>query len=217
MKFAILQVSLRESEKKRKTVVVAPTRRKKKMKKFAGIVMALLVVGSLAFATYSNPDNQSVVISTTIDQQAFMAINTASKSSGALDDTNVTSQELAAAGEYGAAFYVNTRSNAVGGFKLNYTMSALTGTGDNTDVIPVTVSTKTVVLASESVSSTAVETSFTSETAASPTAAVIETASTSGMENNSVEVKVKANSATWATDVAADTYTANLTFTFTAN
>ena len=217
MKFAILQVSLRESEKKRKTVVVAPTRRKKKMKKFAGIVMALLVVGSLAFATYADPADQSVVISTTIDQQAFMTINTISKLSGALDVTNVTGQELAAAGVYGDSFYVNTRSNTVGGFTLNYTMSALTGSTGNTDVIPVTVSTKTVVLASASVSSTAVETSFASATAASPAAAVIATGSTSGMENNSVEVKVKANSSTWATDVAADTYTANLTFTFTAN
>jgi hypothetical protein len=92
----------------------------------------------------------------------------------------------------------------------------LKGTGSNTDVIPVTVSTKTVVLASESASSTAVETSFGSANAGS-SVAVITTASTKGMENNSVEVKVKANSATWATDVAADTYTANLTFTFTAN
>jgi hypothetical protein len=47
----------------------------KEMKKFVGVVMALLMVGSLVFAAYADPSAQSVEISTTIEQTAAMAIN----------------------------------------------------------------------------------------------------------------------------------------------
>lgn len=206
MKFAILQVSLRESEKKRKTVVVAPTRRKKKMKKFAGIVMALLVVGSLAFATYADPANQSVVISTTIAQESYMSINSTTGYNAT--DNVISAQKLASGGSYGTVFYVNTKSNLVAGFTLKYTMKPLTGaSASNSDTISVMV--KTTPNGGEDAVETTIDESKTVE--------VLKTTSTTGMEENYVAVQVKALKDSWATDVAADTYTADLTFTFTAN
>jgi Tfp pilus assembly protein PilX len=204
MKFAILQVSLRESEKKRKTVVVAPTRRKKKMKKFAGIVMALLVVGSLAFAL----SPESVKISTTIAQTAKMTINEAAVTDGDLTSSDYTEQTLADSG-YGTEFFVNTRSNTVNGFTLSYTMSPLSST-TTTNKIPVTV--KTLVDGA----GTGTETPITSANAGIAQT-VLSKSSSSGMENHSIGVFVEATSSTWKTDVAAGSYTANLTFTFTAN
>jgi len=183
------------------------------MKKFVGVVMALLMVGSLVFA--ANPADQSVEISTTIDQTAAMAINSASKASGALSVTDVTSQKLSEGSTYGDAFYVNTRSNIVGGFTLEYSMSALTGSTDgNDDVIPVTVLSQPVVVANKASTDSATETPFDSSTSSSLT--LLNPGSSDGMENNSVKIQVKATNSTWATDVAADTYSANLTFTFTA-
>lgn len=186
------------------------------MKKFVGVVMALLMVGSLVFADYADPSDQSVEIFTTIEQTAAMAINSTSTASGALSATNVTYQELSAGSTYGTAFYVNTRSNIVGGFTLEYSMSALTGSTDgNDDVIPVTVLSQPVVVANAASSDSATETPFDSSTPSPVT--LLDPTSSDGMENNSVKIQVKATSATWATDVAADTYSANLTFTFTAN
>jgi hypothetical protein len=187
----------------------------KEMKKFVGVVMALLMVGSLVFADYADPSDQSVEISTTIEQTAAMAINSTSTASGALSATDVTSQELSEGSTYGKAFYVNTRSNIVGGFTLEYSMSALTGSTGNDDVIPVTVSSQSVVVANAASSVSAVENSFTTSGRSSVT--LLNPTSSVGMENNSVKIQVKAKSSTWATDVAADTYSANLTFTFTAN
>lgn len=185
------------------------------MKKFVGVVMALLMVGSLVFADYADPSDQSVEIFTTIEQTAAMAINSTSTASGALSATDVTSQELSEGSTYGKAFYVNTRSNIVGGFTLEYSMSALTGSSGN-DVIPVTVLSQPVVVANadSSDSATETETPFDSSTPSSVT--LLDPTSSVGMENNSVKIQVKATSATWATDVAADSYSANLTFTFTA-
>lgn len=185
------------------------------MKKFVGVVMALLMVGSLVFADYSDPSDQSVEIFTTIEQTAAMAINSTSTSSGALSATDVTSQKLSAGSTYGTAFYVNTRSNIVGGFTLEYSMSALTGSSGNDDVIPVTVSSQSVVVANAASSVSAVETSFT--TSGRSPVTLLDPTSSVGMENNSVKIQVKAKNSTWATDVAADTYSADLTFTFTAN
>lgn len=186
------------------------------MKKFVGVVMALLMVGSLVFADYADPSDQSVEISTTIEQTAAMAINSTSKASGALSATDVTSQALTAGSEYGDAFYVNTRSNIVGGFTLKYSMSALTGAGSNNKyVIPVTVSSQPVVVANKASTDSATETPFTTSDRSSVT--LLDPTSSVGMENNSVKIQVKATNATWATDVAADTYSADLTFTFTAN
>jgi hypothetical protein len=188
----------------------------KEMKKFVGVLMALLMVGSLVFADYADPSDQRVEIFTTIEQTAAMAINSTSTASGELTETNVTSQALTAGSVYGDAFYVNTRSNIVGGFTLKYSMSALTGAGsNNNDVIPVTVSSQSVVVANAPSSDPAVETSFTTSERSSVT--LLNPTSSVGMENNSVKIQVKAKSSTWATDVAADTYSANLTFTFTAN
>lgn len=184
------------------------------MKKFVGVVMALLMVGSLVFADYADPSDQSVEIFTTIEQTAAMAINSTSTASGALSATDVTSQELSAGSVYGDAFYVNTRSNIVGGFTLKYSMSALTGSTGNDDVIPVTVLSQPVVVANAASSDSATETPFDSSTPSSVT--LLDPTSSVGMENNSVKIQVKATSATWATDVAADSYSANLTFTFTA-
>ena len=185
------------------------------MKKFVGVVMALLMVGSLVFAAYADPSDQSVEIFTTIDQTAAMAINSTSTASGALSATDVTSQELSAGSTYGTAFYVNTRSNIVGGFTLKYSMSALTGSSGNDDVIPVTVLSQPVVVANQTSTASATETQFASSTSSSVT--LLDPTSSDGMENNSVKIQVKATNATWATDVAADTYSADLTFTFTAN
>jgi hypothetical protein len=93
-------------------------------------------------------------------------------------------------------------------------MSALTGSSGNDDVIPVTVLSQPVVVANAASSDSATETLFDSSTPSSVT--LLDPTSSVGMENNSVKIQVKATSATWATDVAADSYSANLTVTFTA-
>ncbi|MCI2076848.1 MAG: hypothetical protein LKJ96_05895, partial [Sphaerochaeta sp.] len=95
------------------------------MKKFVGVVMALLMVGSLVFAASKN-----VEISTTIGET--LALETTDNASFGTGSA-VTESPL------GGSFYVNTQSNVWKGFTLKYSLEPLEG-ANSSDTIPVKVS-----------------------------------------------------------------------------
>lgn len=167
------------------------------------MMVLMMVAASTVFAVA--PISQDVKISAVIGDNAAMTVNDVAKT-GELSTSNVSAQTLADAGAYGATFYVNTRSNLGKGFTLSYTLAPLSGSTGNPDTI-------NLVAKTQNGSADAVETDIK----ASKTVEILKTTSTTGMENHSVAINVKAASTTWKTDVRADSYSANMTFTFTAN
>jgi len=175
------------------------------MKKIIALSLACLVAASAAFAL--DPITGTVEINTTINESAQMNVNKKAVTSGELSATDFTAQALVDKSVFGDTFYVNTRSNLGKGFSLSYTVSPLASSdANNPDKIA-------IVIGSKADSGAEVLTDVTAKT----TVNVLATSTTTGMENHSVAIRVKAKSATWKTDVRADSYSSDLTFTFTAN
>jgi hypothetical protein len=170
----------------------------KEMKKFVGVVMALLMVGSLVFA--ANPPDQSVEISTTIEETLALEItNKASFGEGSA----VTESPL------GGSFYVNTQSNVWKGFTLKYSLEPLEG-ANSSDTIPVKVS---AVVDTTPLDDVAVGDS----TVSNQVLLTVDSGVTTETTTHSAQITVSASEANWATLHPADTYSATMTFTVTAN
>jgi hypothetical protein len=166
------------------------------MRKLMVVLSSLLVASSMLFAA---GDTKSVEISTTIAPVASIVVNSSKVYSEAEGD-------IVKAAGLGDSFYVNTKSNNGKGITVSYTMSALKSDDKNNDQLIGT----DVYLNDEK------NASFVSATAVSG-GNIISTNSTTGMDYSSAKITVKPTSASWKTDVKADTYKADISFTIVAN
>jgi hypothetical protein len=168
----------------------------KEMKKFVGVVMALLMVGSLVFAA-----SKDVEISTTIGET--LALETTDNASFGTGSA-VTESPL------GDSFYVNTQSNVWKGFTLKYSLEPLKGE-NSSETIPVKVSA--VVDNTTTLDDVAVGVSTVSDQVLLTVGSGVTTKTTT----HSAQITVSASEENWATLHPADTYSATMTFTVTAN
>ncbi|MCH3919530.1 MAG: hypothetical protein LKE39_03420 [Sphaerochaeta sp.] len=109
----------------------------------------------------------------------------------------------------GGSFYVNTQSNVWKGFTLKYSLEPLEG-ANSSDTIPVKVS---AVVDTTPLDDVAVGDS----TVSNQVLLTVDSGVTTETTTHSAQITVSASEANWATLHPADTYSATMTFTVTAN